>query len=51
MFVDRKEASAPARVEQCGLKESASPDRYGFLDMMIFVATVKIAYLLVCSLE
>ena len=49
MFVDRKEASAPAR-EQRGLKESASPDRHG-VDEMIFVTDVEIAYMLVCTLE
>jgi hypothetical protein len=49
MFVYRKEASAPARVQR-GLKESASPDRHG-LEAMIFVADVEIAYMLVCTLE
>jgi hypothetical protein len=47
MFVDRKEVSAPAR-EQCGQKESASPDRHG-VDMMFFVADVEIMYTLVCT--
>ena len=49
MFVDRKEALAPARVQR-GLKESASPDRHGF-DLMIFVTDVEIMYVLVCTLE
>jgi hypothetical protein len=49
MFLDKKEASAPAR-QQRGLKESAIPDRHGF-DEMIFVTDVEIAYMLVCTLE
>jgi hypothetical protein len=49
MFVDRKEASAPAR-RQCGLKESAIPDGHGF-DKMIFVTDVEIEYMLICTLE
>jgi hypothetical protein len=42
MFVDRKEAFAPARVQR-GLKESASPDRHGF-HVMIFVTDVEIVH-------
>jgi hypothetical protein len=49
MFLDKKEASAPAR-QQRGLKESAIPDRHG-VDEMIFVTDVEIAYMLVCTLE
>jgi hypothetical protein len=49
MFVDRKEAMPPENM-QLGLRKSASSNCHG-LEAMLFVITVEIVYILVCTLE